>query len=53
MGHKDDEQETLFVTHATLRGSAGHPFYEALEKILKAQGLDGLVRRVGGVRSVP
>jgi transposase len=43
MGHKDDEQETLFVTYTNLRGSAGHPFYEALEKILKAQGFDPYV----------
>lgn len=30
----------MFVTYAALRSSAGHPFYEALEKILKAQGFD-------------
>ena len=33
MGHKDDEQEELFVTHAGLRKGGGHPFYEALEKV--------------------
>src|SRR5262245_7968179 len=43
MGQKDDEQDTLFVTHTSLRGSAGHPFYEALEKILKAQKFDRYV----------
>ena len=43
MGHRDDEQEQLFVTHANLRKSGGHPFYEALEKILRAQGFDCFV----------
>jgi transposase len=60
MGHKDDEQETLFVTYANLRGSAGHPFYEALEKILKGQGFDPYVEELcesfykqGGRPSIP
>lgn len=46
MGHKDDEQDTLFVTHTSLRGSAGHPFYEALEKILKAHKFDRYVEQM-------
>jgi transposase len=60
MGLKNDEQETLFVTHSNLRGSAGHPFYEALEKILKAQGFDRYVEgqceqfyKTGGRPSIP
>ena len=60
MGHKDDEQDTLFVTHASLRAGAGHPFYEALEKILKAQGFDRYVEelcegfyKAGGRPSIP
>lgn len=40
MGRRGDEQETLFVTHANLRKSGGHPFYEALEKLLRAQDFD-------------
>lgn len=43
-GHqKNDEQEQLFVTHANLGMSGGHLFYEALEKIFKAQGFDRYV----------
>lgn len=60
MGHRDDEQEQLFVTHANLRRSGGHPFYEALEKILKAQGFDRYVEelcerfyKLGGRPSIP
>lgn len=60
MGHRDDEQEQLFVTHANLRMSGGHPFYEALEKILKAQGFDRYVEELcerfyksGGRPSIP
>ena len=43
MGHKDDEQEELFVTHAGLRKGGGHPFYEALDKVLRANGFDRFV----------
>lgn len=46
MGHKDDEQEQLFVTHVNLRMSGGHPFYEALEKVLEAQGFDRYVEEL-------
>ena len=60
MGHRDDEQETLFVTHANLRMSGGHPFYEAVEKVLRARGFDGFVEglceqfyKTGGRPSIP
>lgn len=60
MGHRDDEQETLFVTHANLRMSGGHPFYEAVEKILRAHGFDRFVEQLcekfykeGGRPSIP
>lgn len=46
MGHKDDEQDELFVTHAGLRKGGGHPFYEALEKVLKAQRFDKFVEEL-------
>jgi len=42
MGKSTDEQEDLFVTHSSLR-SDGHPFYEALNKILRKQGFDAYV----------
>lgn len=43
MGHKDDEQDELFVTHAGLRKGGGHPFYEALEKLLRKHKFDEYV----------
>lgn len=43
MGSNDDEQDELFATHADLRKGGGHPFYEALEKVLKAQKFDKFV----------
>lgn len=43
MGHEDDEQEELFNTHAGLRKGGGHPFYEALDKVLRANGFDRFV----------
>lgn len=43
MGSKDDEQDELFVTHAGLRKGGGHPFYEALEKVLKVEKFDNFV----------
>ncbi|MBC8069223.1 MAG: transposase [Deltaproteobacteria bacterium] len=42
MGKSTDEQEDLFVTHNSLR-SEGHPFYEALNKVLRKQGFDAYV----------
>ena len=46
MGHKDDEQDELFVTHAGLRKGGGHPFYEALNKVLKGQSFDKFVEEL-------
>ena len=43
MGKNRDEQEMLFVTRQSLRTSGGHPFYEALNQVLKAKGFDGYV----------
>lgn len=42
MGKSTDEQEELFVTHENLR-SAGHPFYDALDEVLRKQGFDRFV----------
>ena len=39
MGRKGDEQVGLFVPYHQL-GSAGHPFYQALEAILRNSGFD-------------
>jgi len=43
MGKSGDEQDQLFVTHESLRASGGHPFYEALNKMLRANGFDHFV----------
>ena len=42
MGKSGNDQEDLFVTHQNLR-SEGHPFYEALNKILRKEGFDAFV----------
>jgi transposase len=39
MGKKDDEQVGLFVPYHQMR-SAGHPFYPALDTILRDAGFD-------------
>lgn len=39
MGHDNGEQPTLFITHDRLQG-LGHPFYEALDKLLREHGFD-------------
>lgn len=39
MGHDEREQPTLFVTYDKLQG-LGHPFYEALDKLLRKHGFD-------------
>jgi transposase len=39
MGKSGDDQETLFVTHQNLK-SAGHPFYDALNRVLRKEGFD-------------
>jgi len=45
MGSKYDDQQALFVTYKEAPRSAGHPFYEALDGILKANGFDRYVER--------
>ena len=39
MGKKGDEQDELFVPYKQMR-SAGHPFYQALDAILREHGFD-------------
>src|SRR5687767_10969731 len=39
MGHDNGEQPTLFITYDKLQG-LGHPFYEALDKLLRKHGFD-------------
>lgn len=43
MGKKTDKQSELFVPHTALKTSAGHPFYRALEGILRHHGFDAFV----------
>ena len=43
MGRWGAEQAPLFVTHQQLRAVGGHPFYEALERVLRAAGFDAFV----------
>jgi len=45
MGSKYDEQPGLFGTYKDIPRSAGHPFYEALEAVLKGGGFDHFVER--------
>ena len=45
MGSKVDEQSGLFVTYKDVPRSAGHPFYDALEGILRANHFDHFVER--------
>lgn len=40
MGTKTDEQEMLFVTHQDLKMVTGHPFYEALDGLLRDAKFD-------------
>ena len=40
MGKSGDEQEQLFVTQESLRNTGGHPFYEALNRVLKKNKFD-------------
>jgi len=40
MGRRKPVQEVLFVTHDCLPRSAGHPFYERLNKLLEEAGFD-------------
>ncbi len=39
MGKKDEEQDDLFVSYKQMR-SAGHPFYRALDAVLRDHGFD-------------
>jgi transposase len=39
MGKRGEEQEELFITHQQLR-SQGHPYYTAVNKILREKGFD-------------
>ena len=43
MGKSGDEQEQLFVTQESLRNTGGHPFYEALNRVLKKNKFDRFV----------
>ena len=45
MGKRGEEQEDLFVTHQQLR-SQSHPFYRAVNGILREKGFDGYVEEV-------
>jgi len=42
MGQDDGQQPTLFLTYDKLRG-LGHPFYDALDRLLRDQGFDRFV----------
>lgn len=43
MGHRGDEQQGLFVPYTQLPKSDGHPFYEALGRILSEHEFDRFV----------
>jgi transposase len=45
MGKKTDEQEDLFVSYKQMR-SAGHPFYRALDAVLRNHGFDRYAEKV-------
>ena len=45
MGKKGDEQVGLFVPYHQMR-SAGHPFYQALDAILRDAGFDKYVEKL-------
>jgi len=45
MGHDDSEQPTLFLTYDKVRG-LGHPFYDALDRLLREQGFDRFVEKL-------
>lgn len=42
MGQDNGEQPTLFLTYDKVRG-LGHPFYDALDRLLREQGFDRFV----------
>lgn len=45
MGTRDDVQEELFITRASLRASGGHPFYDVLDRLLRANDFDRFVEK--------
>ena len=46
MGHKQPLQTQLFISHTQLPQSAGHPFYQALDRALTQAGFDPFVESV-------
>jgi transposase len=46
MGRRGDEQQGLFVPHTVLPKSDGHPFYEALERVLGGRQFDRFVEEL-------
>jgi hypothetical protein len=46
MGRKGDEQKGLFVTYGQMPRSAGHPFYRALDGVLREHRFDRFAERV-------
>lgn len=46
MGRKQPLQPLLFITHAQIPQSAGHPFYPALDGTLSQGGFDAFVESV-------
>jgi transposase len=46
MGHKQPLQPQLFIPHAQLPQSAGHPFYQALDRALTQAGFDAFAESV-------
>ncbi len=46
MGRRGDEQQGLFVPHNVLPKSDGHPFYEALERVLGGRQFDRFVEKL-------
>ena len=45
MGENNGDQGMLFVPHTQLRGT-GHPFYEALDRVLRAHSFDRFVEEL-------
>src|SRR5262249_19362300 len=46
MGRKGDDQKGLFVTYSQMPRSAGHPFYGALEDVLREHRFDRFAERL-------
>ena len=47
MGKKGEQQDELFVPYSQMR-SAGHPFYRALDGVLREHGFDRYAERLCG-----